>query len=146
MDTSSEQIKAAFTRRFRAELERLGMPLASPTKIARAFNLKFPEQKVTAQAMRKWLLEDGIPTQPNLVALARWLGVSPQWLRYGTGARDDSSEPSLALTPPLPPGMLVLGAEHAELLPLIDTLTRLTPNELKLVRGLVEVVLQQRRT
>lgn len=46
---------------------------------------------------------------------------------------------------PLPSGVMVLGSEHAELLPLIETLTQLTPGELNLVKGLVAAVLQQRR-
>lgn len=144
MDTSIEQLRIAFTRRFRGEVERMGLPLNSPTKIARAFNAKFPEQAVKAQTVRKWLLEEGMPTEPRLVALAAWFGVSAPWLRYGTGQREETVEGGTAAPPP-PPGILVLGAEHAELLPLINTLIRLTPSELALVKGLIGVVLQQRR-
>lgn len=34
-------------------------------------------------AARKWLKGEAIPTQDKIHILARWIGVSPQWLRFG---------------------------------------------------------------
>lgn len=74
---------------------------ASPTSLAREFNFHFIGKPVTVHAARKWLVGDAIPTQDKLRALANWLGVSVEWLRFGNssqsvqragnGAIDDAS-------------------------------------------------------
>lgn len=74
---------------------------ASPTVLAREFNFHFVGKPVTVHAARKWLVGDAIPTQDKLRALANWLGVSVDWLRFGNssqsvqrlgiGASDDAS-------------------------------------------------------
>jgi hypothetical protein len=74
---------------------------ASPTSLAREFNFHFTGKPVTVHAARKWLVGEAIPTQDKLRALANWLGVSVEWLRFGnggqspqragTGARNDTS-------------------------------------------------------
>ncbi|WP_187363073.1 hypothetical protein [Massilia aquatica] len=55
----------------------------SPTAFAREFNLRADGAAVTVHAARKWLVGDAFPTQERLHVLARWLNVSPQWLRFG---------------------------------------------------------------
>ena len=55
----------------------------SPTKLSREFNVRFPMNPVTVHAARKWLIGESIPTQPKLRAIADWLGVTPDWLRFG---------------------------------------------------------------
>jgi transcriptional regulator with XRE-family HTH domain len=55
---------------------------AGASLIAREFNLRFPDLAVTVHAVRKWLKGEAIPTQDKLVALAQWLGVKAEWLRY----------------------------------------------------------------
>ena len=69
-------------RRAKAESE-------SPTRIAREFNLRFDGDPVTAQAVRKWLDGRALPSQDKMRALASWLEVSPQWLRFGGEERKD---------------------------------------------------------
>lgn len=56
---------------------------ASPTSLAREFNFYFVGKPVTVHAARKWLVGDAIPTQDKLRALANWLSVSVEWLRFG---------------------------------------------------------------
>lgn len=53
------------------------------TKLVRAFNLRYPDESVTIQAARKWLLGEAFPSEPKLLALAHWLDVDPAWLRFG---------------------------------------------------------------
>ena len=56
---------------------------ASPTVLAREFNRHFVGRPVTVHAARKWLVGEAIPTQDKLRALANWLSVSVEWLRFG---------------------------------------------------------------
>jgi transcriptional regulator with XRE-family HTH domain len=59
-----------------------GLP-PSPTIVAREFNFRFVGKPITVHAARKWLLGEAIPTQDKLRALAAWLDVSVDWLRFG---------------------------------------------------------------
>lgn len=140
METTSEQHRIAFSKRLTQELKRIGQPIGSPTQIARIFNQHFSGQPVSAQTVRKWLLAEAVPTQPKLLALAAWLGVSAQWLRYGSGAKVESTAPLSAQQT----GLLVLGKEYAGLaqyagiIPLLDKLVRLSPRDIRIVEGMVQ--------
>lgn len=142
METTSEQHRIAFSKRLTQELKRIGQPVGSPTQIARAFNQNFSGQPVSAQTVRKWLLAEAMPTQPKLLALAAWLSVSAQWLRYGSGAKVESTAPlSVQQT-----GLVVFGEEYAGLaqyagiFPLLDKLVRLSPRDIRLVEGMVQLM------
>ena len=72
----------------------------------------------------------------------RLLGVSAQWLRYGSGAKVESTAPlSVQQT-----GMVVLGKEYdgitpyAGIIPLLDKLVRLTPRDIRIVEGMVQLM------
>ncbi|MDP4027496.1 MAG: hypothetical protein Q8P42_00790 [Gallionella sp.] len=142
METTSEQHRIAFSKRLAQELKRIGQPIGSPTQIARTFNKNYSGQPVTAQTVRKWLLSEGMPTQPKLLALAAWLGVSAQWLRYGSGEKLESAAPLSAQQT----GLLVLGKEYAGLaqyagiVPLLDKLVRLAPRDIRIVEGIVQLM------
>lgn len=142
METTSEQQRIAFSKRLNEELRRIGQPVSSPTQIARAFNKQYAGPPVTAQTIRKWLLSEGMPTQPKLLALADWLGVSAQWLRYGSSERQTLvTAQSVQQT-----GLLVLGKEYAGLaqysgiVPLLDKLVRLSPRDIRIVEGMVQLM------
>lgn len=77
--------KLSFSRRFKEAMRKARSDSESPTKIAREFNLRFDGDPVTAQAVRKWLDGRALPSQDKVRALAAWLEVSPQWLRFGGG-------------------------------------------------------------
>ncbi|MCQ3925507.1 MAG: transcriptional regulator [Rhodocyclaceae bacterium] len=79
--------KTAFSRRLSEALRRAGHKTTSPTRLALEFNLVHKGRPVTAQAVRKWLHGKAIPAQDNIVTLAEWLEVSPEWLRYGAAHR-----------------------------------------------------------
>jgi transcriptional regulator with XRE-family HTH domain len=83
---------------------------AAPTRIARAFNLRYPSEAVTIQAVRRWMQGESYPTDAKLTALANWLHVDPAWLRFGdtdahptpdfASANHDGLERDLALLNP----------------------------------------------
>jgi transcriptional regulator with XRE-family HTH domain len=54
-----------------------------PSALAREFNLRFPGKPITVHAARKWLQGGAIPTQEKVRALAEWLHVPVDWLRFG---------------------------------------------------------------
>ena len=64
---------------------------ASPTVLAREFNRFFDGKPITVHAARKWLLGEAIPTQDKLQALANWLEVSVEWLRFGDTQTPDAA-------------------------------------------------------
>ena len=81
-------MKAAFERkdfseRLQQALRNADYSADSPTQLAREFNVRFSGNPVTVHAARKWLVGEAIPTQEKLRALASWLGVPAEWLRFG---------------------------------------------------------------
>lgn len=139
MEHTSEQQRIAFSQRLSQELKRIGQPISSPTQIARAFNKVYSGQPVRAQAVRKWLLSEGMPTQPKLLALATWLGVSAQWLRFGTGEKMELALPSSTQQT----GLLVLGKEYAGVISLVDKLVRLSPRDIQIVESVVNTMTKE---
>lgn len=144
METTNAKLRQQFSERLAKEFVRLGLPVSSPTQIANEFNARYPGKKVTAQTMRKWLLADAIPTQAKLVALAEWFGVSPQWLRFGTGGRKIArlSEPQAEDTGGHAE-VIVVGQRQEALVPVLELLTRLSPTRLRLVEQIVRCVLAE---
>jgi len=67
------------------DMRERGLP-PSPGALVRDFNDRFPDLRVSPQAVRKWLGAEAMPDQAKVKALSSWLEVSPQWLRYGDGA------------------------------------------------------------
>jgi hypothetical protein len=85
LDTKLAQIeREQFCRRLADSLTAVGCPL-SGTALARQFNPRADGAAVSVHGARKWLTGASFPTQERLHVLARWLNVSPQWLRYGDG-------------------------------------------------------------
>lgn len=72
-----------FSRRLKEALARVGDDGSSPTRLAREFNRRYPGTPVTLHASRKWLNGEALPAQDKLRVLAEWLGVTPEWLRFG---------------------------------------------------------------
>lgn len=72
-----------FSKRLKQKLRELGIEPLSATRLAHGFNDRFPAQAISAQAARKWLGAEAIPGQAKLKALAAWLEVGPEWLRFG---------------------------------------------------------------
>jgi hypothetical protein len=93
-----------FVQRLSSATQAIGCK-ATPTEIARRFNLRFPHDAVSAQAVRRWLKGQSFPTDEKMVALGEWLSVDPAWLRFGDAPGhktpsfhfDDSLERDIAL-------------------------------------------------
>jgi transcriptional regulator with XRE-family HTH domain len=51
--------------------------------LEREFNLHYMGKPMTLHGVRRWLLGESLPRQDKLVALAEWLRIPPQELRYG---------------------------------------------------------------
>ncbi len=56
----------------------------SPTSLQRLFNKIFEGKNVTPHTVRNWMLGKTLPTQDKLVSLAKLLGTSSEYLRFGT--------------------------------------------------------------
>ena len=75
--------KEAFSRRLRQALAGAGADDRSPTRLLREFNRRHKGADVSVHSAHKWLRGETIPTQDKLRTLAAWLGVTPEWLRFG---------------------------------------------------------------
>lgn len=75
--------KNAFAKRLKESLRKADVDPRSSTRVAREFNLRYPGDPISTQAVRKWLEAESLPSQDKLRALALWLDVPAQWLRFG---------------------------------------------------------------
>lgn len=82
--------REGFSRRLREALDQAGWKSIGPSDLAREFNQRNKTGKITLHATRKWLMGEAIPTQARVKALAQWLGVSPEWLRFGVASTADA--------------------------------------------------------
>lgn len=117
-----------FVVRFEAALHSIGCD-TTPPKIARAFNLRFPDEAVSPQAVRKWMRGEASPSDSKLHALGAWLAVDPAWLRFGSS----SGYPAPALT-----------ANHED--GLERDLSLLNKAERQLIRKMTDLLLEVRAT
>lgn len=80
---NSVQERLEFSSRLQQALRDADYSPSSPTQLAREFNVRFSGHPITVHAARKWLQGESIPTQDKLRALAGWLEVPAEWLRFG---------------------------------------------------------------
>src|SRR3954470_15392144 len=78
--------KQEFSKRLKDSLKRAQVQARGAAAVAREFNLRYDGTPVTAQAARKWLTGEALPSQDKLRALSMWLEVSAHWLRFGEDA------------------------------------------------------------
>jgi len=78
---NDEQEKKTLSTRLIAALQAKGIK-PSPTVVSQGFN-EFSGNAVTPHTARNWLLGKAFPQHDKLVALGKWLEVSPSELRYG---------------------------------------------------------------
>lgn len=146
MDLSTIEEKQRFSDLLCAELQRLALPVNSPTEIARILNRKLPQLSVTPQSVRKWLFHGIYPSQDKIMMLSDWLGVSAQWLRFGEGEKFTVNKlAQLTASHQVPANLLLLSAEYECLIPLVDKLARLSAKDLRVVEGLVEILLNEQK-
>lgn len=110
--------KQGFSKRLCDSLRRAGLQDHGAAGIAREFNLRYQGTPVTPQAVRKWLEGRSLPSQDKVRALALWLDVLPQWLRFG----EPEGRPGRQLTP-LRQDMAAYRVDHAWLSRRFDALS-----------------------
>lgn len=147
MKNTAQKLRNDFSERIQGEFRRVGLPIESPTEIARAINKELPKLSVTPQAVRKWLFGEGFPSQDKLVQISDWLGVSAQWLRYGSGERS-KNQTEIRIDHYLgdknsDSWMTLFGYQYVRLMPVVDKLSRLSTKDLRVVEGLVEILLNE---
>jgi hypothetical protein len=124
--------RESFSQRLRDALQAADHSSESPTELARDFNARFAGKPITVHAARKWLVGEAIPTQDKMRALADWLGVPVEWLRFG-GEERQSENKSLN------------SGIHADDLKLISDLQLLTPGDRQIVREFIRILVRTQR-
>lgn len=76
------QDQNSFAKRLQSQLLLRGKPI-SPTLLAREFNLRWRGSPVSTNAARKWLYGPTLPKMEKIQVLAKILGTSAEWLRWG---------------------------------------------------------------
>lgn len=76
--------KLDFSKRLKLALKRSHKPIDSAAELALQFNLRHPNDSITAQSAHKWLTGKARPTADKVETLANWLNVSAHWLRHGS--------------------------------------------------------------
>ena len=106
---ANSQAREEFSKRLRKAIQDSGLSVGSPTRLAGVFNGRDTGQRVTPQAVRKWLNGEAIPSHDKIQALAEWLNVSPHGLHYGEGDRagHGAHQPVASYRRPLPDNELV---------------------------------------
>jgi transcriptional regulator with XRE-family HTH domain len=77
-----EKASNKFGKRLRDAMQAAGYE-AKPSVLEREFNLRYMGQPMTLHGVRRWLLGESLPRQDKMEALAEWLRIPPQELRYG---------------------------------------------------------------
>ena len=105
----------------------------SAAAVAREFNRRAPQLRVTPHAVRKWLIGETIPVHQRLLVLASWLGISAQWLAFG------DTDPA---APPASPTQPELGSSERDFL---ANLGQLGDGEKEVIRELVRLIQKRQR-
>ncbi|MDR2710648.1 MAG: transcriptional regulator [Burkholderiales bacterium] len=78
--------KTEFAKRLREAMLAEGYE-PRPAVLEKNFNSRYWGKSVTFQAVSRWLRGEAIPAQDKLQALAEWLKIEPEVLRYGEAVR-----------------------------------------------------------
>jgi transcriptional regulator with XRE-family HTH domain len=127
--------KEAFGMRLTHLLNGSDIGTSSPTSVAREFNRRYSGKPVSAQAVRKWLIGEAIPTNDKVRTLARWLRVSPYWLHYG-----ESDKASLTTLLKLEQESSIYNEHPANLL--LQDFQRLPPRQRAAIAEIIKALLK----
>jgi hypothetical protein len=72
-----------FAERLKEALTRCPKKADTPALLSVQFNLRYDGERVTNQAVQKWLVGDNLPTPDKIKTLADMCGVSVEWLHHG---------------------------------------------------------------
>lgn len=76
------RFRELFVARLEGALKKSGYPL-SATAVAHEYRNQYPNEPISVSTVRKWLAAGTYPSERSIMALSKWLGVDPVWLRYG---------------------------------------------------------------
>lgn len=79
----------AFSVRFREAMVRKGYGRLGATELAEALATELPGG-LSVQTAHKWVNGTAIPRPERALVLARWLGVSAHWLRFGPDPENEA--------------------------------------------------------
>ncbi len=99
------QDSISFSERLHSQL-RLRGKSASPTLLAREFNLRWRGAPISTNAARKWLQGDAMPKMEKIQVLAKMLGTSAEWLRWGQYSDERLGAITAELKPSVDSGQL----------------------------------------
>jgi transcriptional regulator with XRE-family HTH domain len=137
MQITSEE-KRAFASRLKAALKRAERTVRGPTDLAREFTLRHPKEPISPQAAQRWLSGNGLPTPDKVETLAKWLGVSAHWLRFGTpGSAQIVEERTPEIRRGKPPRYTVTYELKDEERHLLRGFRQLSPEQRKLIVDLI---------
>jgi hypothetical protein len=91
------QTMNSFAERLQSQLRLRGKPI-SPTLLAREFNLRWRGSPVSTNAARKWLYGPTLPKMEKIHVLAKMLGTSAEWLRWGQETVHQAMPTNVTLT------------------------------------------------
>lgn len=80
--------KENFASRLQAAMQARGFE-AKPAVLEKQFNLHFNGEPMTLHGVRRWLRGETLPSQDKLIALAQWLRIPPDELRYGAEIKNE---------------------------------------------------------
>ncbi len=82
------KLKENFANRLRDAMLAQGYE-PKPAVLERQFNLHYDGSPMTLHGVRRWLRGETLPAQDKLIALAKWLRVPPDELRYGAEIKSE---------------------------------------------------------
>lgn len=71
-----------FAERLQAAMVKAGLKPEAAI-LERGFNLNYYGKGMTLQGVNKWLKGESVPPYDKIIALAKWLGISPEELTFG---------------------------------------------------------------
>lgn len=74
--------KENFALRLQTAMQERGYD-PKPSVLEKQFNLHYNGEPMTLHGVRRWLRGETLPSQDKLIALAEWLRIPPDELRYG---------------------------------------------------------------
>jgi hypothetical protein len=133
------QDQNSFAARLQSQLVLRGKPI-SPTALAREFNLRWRGAPVSTNAARKWLYGPTMPKMEKIQVLAKMLGTSSEWLRWG---QNTDLVANRFTRPKQPADLNFTDLQLAETV--LHDWALLTEANKQLISGILELLLKQQR-
>lgn len=133
------QDQNSFAARLQSQLVLREKPI-SPTALAREFNLRWRGAPVSTNAARKWLYGPTMPKMEKIQVLAKMLGTSSEWLRWG---QNTDLVANRFTRPKQPADLNFTDLQLAETV--LHDWALLTEANKQLISGILELLLKQQR-